>query len=34
MRFLEAAEDIELGRIYEERKHEKDDAIEVDIDGL
>lgn len=33
-RLLEMAEDIELGRIYEERKHEKADAVEVSIDDL
>ena len=33
-RLLEMAEDIELGRIYEERKHEKADAVEVAIDDL
>jgi len=33
-RLLEIAEDIELGRIYEERKHEKANAIEVAIDDL
>lgn len=33
-RLLEMAEDIELGRIYEERKHEKADALEVGIDDL
>lgn len=33
-RLLETAEDLELGRVYEERKHEKADAIEVDIDAL
>ena len=33
-RLLEMAEDIELGRIYEERKHEKANAIEVAIDDL
>jgi len=31
-RLLEIAEDVELGRIYEERKSEIDNAIEVDID--
>ncbi len=31
-RLLETAEDVELGRIYEERKSEIDNAIEVDID--
>ena len=31
---LEVAEDLELGRIYEERKHEKDGAIEVSINDL
>lgn len=31
---LEVAEDLELGRIYEERKHEKDGAIEVAINDL
>ena len=30
-RLLEMAEDIELGRIYEERRHEKADAVEVVI---
>jgi antitoxin StbD len=33
-RLLEMAEDIELGRIYEARKHEKANAIAVDIDDL
>ncbi len=33
-RLLEMAEDIELGRIYEERKHEQADAVEVSIDDL
>ena len=33
-RLLEMAEDIELGRIYEERKHEKATAIEVSLDDL
>jgi antitoxin StbD len=33
-RLLEMAEDIELGRIYEERKHEKANAIAVSIDAL
>ena len=33
-RLLEMAEDIELGRIYEERKHEKANAIEIAIDDL
>jgi antitoxin StbD len=33
-RLLEIAEDMELGRIFEERKHEMDDAIEVSIDEL
>ena len=33
-RLLEMAEDIELGRIYEERKHEKVEAVEVSIDDL
>jgi len=33
-RLLEMAEDIELGRIYEERKHEKADAVGVSIDDL
>jgi antitoxin StbD len=33
-RLLEIAEDMELGRIFEERKHEMDDAIEVSIDDL
>ena len=33
-RLLEMAEDIELGRIYEERKHEKAEAVEVSIDDL
>ena len=31
-RLLETAEDVELWRIYEERKSEIDNAIEVDID--
>ena len=33
-RLLEIAEDMELGRVFEERKHEMDDAIEVSIDEL
>lgn len=33
-RLLEIAEDLELGRIYEERKHEKPGAIEVAINDL
>ncbi len=33
-RLLEMAEDIELGRIYEDRKHEKAEAVEVAIDDL
>lgn len=33
-RLLEIAEDLELGRIYEERKHEKAGAIEVAINDL
>ena len=33
-RLLETAEDVELGRIYEERKSEIENAIEVDIDEL
>lgn len=33
-RLLEMAEDIELGRIYEERKDEKASAVEVSIDDL
>ena len=33
-RLLEMAEDIELGRLYEERKHEQADAVEVSIDDL
>ena len=33
-RLLEMAEDITLGKIYESRKHEKDDAIEVPLDAL
>ncbi len=33
-RLLGMAEDIELGRIYEERKHEKAAAVEVAIDDL
>ncbi|MBW1892891.1 MAG: type II toxin-antitoxin system Phd/YefM family antitoxin [Deltaproteobacteria bacterium] len=33
-RLLEIAEDIELGKIFEERKHEMDDAIEINIDEL
>lgn len=33
-RLLEIAEDMELGRIFEERKHEMGDAIEVSIDEL
>jgi antitoxin StbD len=33
-RLLEIAEDVELGRIYEERKNELDNAIEVSIDEL
>jgi antitoxin StbD len=31
---IEIAEDIELGRIIEQRKSEKADAIEVDLDEL
>jgi antitoxin StbD len=31
---IEIAEDIELGRIIEQRKSEKTDAIEVDLDEL
>ncbi len=33
-RLLEMAEDLELGRFYEERKHEKTNSIEVLIDDL
>ena len=33
-RLLEIAEDMELGRIYEERKNELENAIEVNIDEL
>ena len=33
-RLMEVAEDIELGRIIEERKSEKADAVEVGIDEL
>ncbi|MCF8129213.1 MAG: type II toxin-antitoxin system Phd/YefM family antitoxin [Deltaproteobacteria bacterium] len=33
-RLLEMAEDMELGKIYEARKHEKKDAVSVDIDEL
>ncbi len=33
-RLLQIAEDVELGRIYEARKNEKDDAVEVSIDDL
>lgn len=33
-RLLEMAEDIELCKVYEERKHEKAAAVEVDIDEL
>jgi hypothetical protein len=33
-RLIEIAEDMELGRIFEERKHEMDDAIEMSIDEL
>ena len=33
-RLLEIAEDVELGRIYEERKNELDNALEVNIDEL
>jgi antitoxin StbD len=33
-RLLEMSEDLELGRFYEERKHEKTNAIEVLIDDL
>ncbi len=33
-RLLEMAEDVELGRIYEARKHEKESAISVSIDDL
>ena len=33
-RLLEMAEDVDLGRIYEERKHEKANTIEVAIDDL
>jgi antitoxin StbD len=31
---LAIAEDMELGKIYEARKHEIDDAIEVSVDAL
>ena len=31
---MDLAEDIELGRIIEDRKAEKEDAIEVSLDGL
>ena len=31
---MEVAEDLELGRIIEERKSEKAEAVEVDIDEL
>lgn len=33
-RLLEIAEDMELGRIYEQRKNELDNATEVNIDEL
>ncbi len=33
-RLLEMAEDVALGRIYEERKDEQSDAVEVSIDDL
>jgi antitoxin StbD len=33
-RLLEMAEDVELGNIYEARKHEKANAITVNIDEL
>jgi antitoxin StbD len=33
-RLLEIAEDVELGSIYETRKHEKNDAVEVSLDDL
>lgn len=33
-RLLQIAEDLELGKIYAERRHEKADAIEVSIDDL
>jgi len=33
-RLLEMAEDIELGRIFEERKHEKANTIAITIDDL
>ena len=33
-RLLEIVEDVELGRIYEERKSEIDSAIEVNLDEL
>ncbi len=33
-RLLEIAEDMELGKIFEERKHEMGDAVEVSIDEL
>ncbi len=33
-RLLEIAEDMELGKIFEQRKHEMGDAVEVSIDEL
>jgi antitoxin StbD len=33
-RLLNMAEDLELGKIYEDRKQEKDHAIEVSLDEL
>ena len=33
-RLLEIAEDIELGKIYEDRKHEKEDTVEVSLNDL
>ena len=33
-RLMDLAEDIELGRIIEDRKAEKEDAIEVSLNGL
>ncbi len=33
-KLMDLAEDIELGRIIKDRKAEKEDAIEVSLDGL
>ncbi len=33
-RLLEVAEDMALGKVFEARKHEMDDAVEVSIDEL